>query len=68
MTEHGPKRPWWLESNTVRLGAATILGAVIAWLTGQETGLGAVVLALTGILQILQRLQSPRTAPPAEEQ
>jgi hypothetical protein len=51
-----PKR-WW-ESNTIRLGLATILGAAAAYLSGQLDLAGAVSLAVTGLLQIVQRERS----------
>jgi hypothetical protein len=45
----------YLQSNTVRLALATILGAGIAYLNGQVDGAGAGLLILTGLLQLLQR-------------
>lgn len=45
---------WW-KSNTIRMGAGTILGAIAAYLSGQMDAGSAVALAVTGILQILQR-------------
>jgi hypothetical protein len=45
----------YLQSNTVRLGAASILGAVAAYLSGQVDAGAAAALALTGVLQIVQR-------------
>jgi hypothetical protein len=45
----------WYQSNTIRLAAATILTAAAAWLSGQVDLAGALALALTGLLQLLQR-------------
>jgi hypothetical protein len=45
---------WW-QSNTIRTGAATILGAIAAYLSGQMDAGSAVALAVTGIIQIVQR-------------
>jgi hypothetical protein len=45
----------WYQSNTIRLGAATVLSALAAYLSGQMDGGSALALGITGILQILQR-------------
>jgi Zn-dependent protease with chaperone function len=45
---------WW-QSNTIRLGLATILGAAAAYLSGQVDATGAAALVVTSALQILQR-------------
>lgn len=59
-------KKWW-QSNTIRLGLATIAGAAAAYLSGQVDAGGAVGLALTGIMQILQRQYSLKkeAGPPA---
>lgn len=56
-------KKWW-QSNTIRLGAATIVGAVAAYLSGQVDAGGAMALAVTGIVQILQREYSLKKAGP----
>ena len=55
------EKKWW-QSNTIRLGLATIAGAVAAYLSGQVDGVGAAMLAFTGLLQVLQREQSLKKA------
>jgi hypothetical protein len=46
---------WW-QSNTIRLGLVQVVaGALTAYLNGEETRVGALVVALIGILQIVQR-------------
>jgi hypothetical protein len=47
-------KKWW-QSNTIRLGLATVLGAIAAYLSGQMDAGSAAVLAVTGIIQALQR-------------
>jgi hypothetical protein len=48
------EKKWW-QSNTIRLGLGTILGAVAAYLGGQMDLGGALALAVTGLVQVLQR-------------
>lgn len=43
------------QSNTMKVAAATILGAVVAYLTGTVDAAGAAAMAFTGLLQIFQR-------------
>ena len=47
-------KKWW-QSNTIRLGLATVLGALAAYLSGQLDPGGAAALVVTSLLQILQR-------------
>ena len=64
-------KTFW-QSNTVRLGLASVLGAVALYLSGQMDLMGAIALALSGVLQVIQREASlkkeraPQADPPPE--
>jgi len=45
----------YLQSNTVRLGLAAILAGITAYLSGQVDAGGALLLVLTGVIQVIQR-------------
>ena len=51
------EKKWW-QSNTIRLGLATIAGAAAAYLSNQVDEVGAAMMAFTGLLQVLQREKS----------
>jgi hypothetical protein len=61
------------KSNTVRGAVITVMGAGIAYLSGQVDWRGAALLALTGVYQIIQRgwklnheEAAPKTTGPGE--
>jgi hypothetical protein len=48
------EKKWW-QSKTIWVGLTTIAGAAAAYFSGQVDAMGALMMAFTGIVQVLQR-------------